>query len=214
LLPAFDQAATLIILPCSKRKARGGSAIRASGIADELPADLRTELLSARERTAQWAKHDDSRLLPAWQRYTGECYRTEAVEQSVATGAHVLIISGGYGIVLATEPIGWYDRPLHLRDWPGRLLERCLEVYARRQGLQRGVAFLARTGNYIKVVRQWAGTGVEHAYLVFPDTAGARIPQNLVASAYGEALGTFLQGKLRTGWSSEADVHVCVEQLK
>ncbi len=213
-MPAFDRTVTLIVVPCSKGKARGGSDARSPGIADELPDELRVELLSARRRVAQPAKLDDSHLLPAWQRYTGECYQTEAVAQAVALGAHALVISGGYGIVLATEPIGWYNRTLHLGDWDRRLLERCFEVYARQHGLRTAVAFLARTGSYAKVVRRWAGGGVDHAYLVFPDTAERRISQKYVTKGYGEALAAYLSGTFADGWSSADGVRMGIEQLE
>jgi hypothetical protein len=209
-LPAFDRTATLILLPCSKGKALGGSADRSPGIADDLPGKLRAELLAARERVAHVAKLDDSRLLPAWRRYTGECYQTKAVEKAVALGAHVLVISGGYGIVLATEAIGWYCRTLQLGSWRGRLLERCIESYAKRQKLQVAIAFLARTSNYVKVVCRWAGAGVDSAYLVIPDSAA----QRYVTKGYGEALAAYLDGTLTVGWSSEAGVRMRIKKLK
>lgn len=214
MLPEFDLASTLIILPCSKRKAQGGLAFRAPGIVDELPGNLKAEFVSARRRAAQIAKLDDSRLLPAWRRYVGDCYQTKAAEQAVAIGARALILSGGYGILLPTESIGWYCRTLHLSDWGGHLLERCIEAYATKHGLRIATAFMARTGNYAKVIRRWGGLGVDSAYLVSPDTVERRTSQKLVAMGYGEALRAFLQGTLCNGWSSESGVHVGIEQLK
>jgi len=188
--------------------------VPSSGIADVLPDELRAELLSARRRVAQCAKLDDSHLLPACQRYTGECYQTGAVAKAVALGAHVLVISGGYGVVLATESIGWYCRMLHLGDWDRRLLERCIEVYARQHDLRTAVAFLARTGSYANVVRRWAGAGVDRAYLVSPDTVERRTSQKCVTRAYGEALSAYLKGTFTDGWSSADGVRMDVEQVR
>jgi hypothetical protein len=126
----------------------------------------------------------------------------------------VLVISGGYGVVVATESIGWYDRALHLGDWGQNLLERCIETYAKKHQLHSAVAFLARTGNYAKVVCRWLFAGVDRAYLVSPNTVEQRISQRLVARGYGEALAAFLQGRLLAGWSSEGGARVCIAPLK
>ena len=45
-----------------------------------------------------------------------------------------MIISGGYGIARADEPIGWYDKILQLADWPAGLLESALISEVRRSG--------------------------------------------------------------------------------
>jgi hypothetical protein len=187
---------------------------RSQGIPDELPAQLRAELISARRRAAELAKLDDSYLLPAWRRYTGACYQTKAVEKAVDLGAHVLVISGGYGIVLVTDPIGWYCRTLHLGDWRGRLLERCIKVYAKLHRFQVAIAFLARSGNYAKVVCRWAGDGVDSAYLVSPDTTIMRPSRKDVARGYGEALAAYLRGTLTVGWSSEGGIQMRIKKLK
>jgi len=112
---------------------------------------------------------DERRLLSAWQRYTGHVYHGVGsyLADAVRTGADVLILSGGYGVLWVGEPIGWYERVLQLSDWPDNPLGRELVAYAARQGLRAVVAFAAATSAYAKVVRQapW-GPGVEDVVLV------------------------------------------------
>ena len=47
-------------------------------------------------------------------------------------GAHIIILSGGYGAALAGELIGMYDAPLNPAWWANRILERSLIAYAQR----------------------------------------------------------------------------------
>jgi cytoplasmic iron level regulating protein YaaA (DUF328/UPF0246 family) len=53
---------------------------------------------------------DETSLIPAWQRYTGSLYQAsrDAMETARERGVHMIIVSGGYGLVLAAEPIGYY----------------------------------------------------------------------------------------------------------
>jgi hypothetical protein len=91
------------VLTCSGRKDTGG---RPPGLDDALtwPQDLR----DGRIRVLTTARADTAHLLPSWRRYTGTFYQhgRPALGGAVAA-AHVVIISGGYGIVRADEPIGW-----------------------------------------------------------------------------------------------------------
>jgi hypothetical protein len=42
----------------------------------------------------------------------------------------VLTISGGYGVLTAGEPIGWYDAAFNASWWPGNVVADCLSAYA------------------------------------------------------------------------------------
>ena len=86
-----------------------------------------------------------------------------ALAQATATG-NVVIISGGYGVARAQEPIGWYDKLLRLADWPPGLLEAAL--IRRPGGLAPDtvVAFVAQTP-YAQLLRRtpWQ-SGCAHAW--------------------------------------------------
>jgi hypothetical protein len=111
----------LLVVTCSGGKARGG---RPPSAADGVP--WPQDLRRARARLLATARAE-SLVLPAWRRYTGTFYQNArpALGDAVAAG-HVVVISGGYGIARAEELIGWYDRQLHLADWPAGLLESVL----------------------------------------------------------------------------------------
>ena len=98
-------------------------------IFDLLPSSLADRLARARQKLRFAAAIDESLLLPAWQRYDGGFYRAAgaSVGSAIAEGVTVLVISGGYGVVVAQEPIGMYERRLSLADWPPGLLAVCLE---------------------------------------------------------------------------------------
>jgi hypothetical protein len=133
-----------------------------------------------------------SAVLPAWRRYTGMFYQNagHALADAATTG-HLVIISGGYGMVSAEEPIGWYDKRLRLSDWPPGLLESCLISAARHASVQTVVAFAAATAQYARLLRHapWQDAGMT-AYLVtvagVSRGAMAKVPRRL-----GEAFGVF-----------------------
>jgi hypothetical protein len=117
----------MLIITCSARKQSGGHA--PDGKEDNQWA---RELREARAQVLSSSKLDMTRVLPAWRRYTGTFYQhaNPALADAVTHG-HVLIISGGYGILRAEELIGWYDRQLNLADWPRGVLESALTLSAK-----------------------------------------------------------------------------------
>jgi GNAT superfamily N-acetyltransferase len=137
-----------------------------------------------------------------------------ALGHAVRSQHPVVIISGGYGLVVAEEPIGKYNRVFSLADWPPGLLEACLVTVTRRLGVDRVLAFCARTSDYAKLVRRvkWHQVGVE-AVLVLPDLRGAGGAQVLVPRASGEALKAALEGSLTTTWHSADGTEVRTERL-
>jgi hypothetical protein len=182
-----DPERSLLVLTCSGRKESGG---RPPDLADALawPQDLR----DARVRVLATAKADTAHLLPAWRRYTGTFYQhaRPALADAVATG-HVVIISGGYGIARADEPIGWYDKVLQLADWPAGLLESALIGEAQRCSAQSVVAFASATTDYTKLLRRtrWLEAGIDaHLVTITGVTGGAmsEVPRRL-----GQAFSVF-----------------------
>ncbi len=119
----------------------------------------------------------------------------------------IVIISGGYGLVLGDECIGWYNRRFSLRDWPPQLLEECLMEVAQACRVQEVVALCAQTTDYAELIRRapWSQRGID-AWLASPNMAGRGGAQALVPQACGQALGAFIDGlpvKLRLKPSRE-----------
>jgi hypothetical protein len=59
-------------------------------------------------------------------------------------GAHVIILSGGYGAVLASEPIGFYDAPLKPAWWPNRMWRQLRAAIPRKTRSTFGARVQAR----------------------------------------------------------------------
>jgi hypothetical protein len=187
ILETIDRQRCLLVVTCSGRKQPGGQPAT-PGSATALPPDLD----QARQRGLATAHADTSRLLPAWQRYTGAFYQhaQPALADAVATG-HVVIISGGYGIVHADELIGWYDRALDLADWPPGLLEATLIREAKRNGAGTVVAFPSASTGYARLLRRtpWQQAGIQaHLVTITGVTSGALVE---VPKRLGQALRAF-----------------------
>jgi hypothetical protein len=208
---------TLVVIPCSGKKARGGDSHAVGrSIVDLLPARLAVRLREARASLARAARLDESHLLPAASRYSGTLYESvgSRLAQSVAAGVPFVIISGGYGLVLATEPIGTYNRRFAARDWPAGLLEECLASLVKSSGVERVIGFCARTTSYAELLHRvrWRALGLE-TMLAVPDIGARGGAQVLVPRASGEALRAFLDGQLLPTWTSADGVVVRVERV-
>jgi hypothetical protein len=155
-LVPLDPTRTLLVIPCSGDKDRTGIGEGGASISEHLPADLAQELCEARERVSRKIRIDESTLVPAWQRYNGALYQKgrQALFDLARFGCHVVILSGGYGALLADEPIGMYNARLKRGWWPNRILERVLIAYAKRHGLSCVHAFASATGDYPVVLRR------------------------------------------------------------
>jgi hypothetical protein len=178
---------SLLVLTCSSSKESGG---RPPGPDNTLgwPRELR----EARSRVLTSARADTAHVLPAWRRYTGTFYRhaRPALAHAVTSG-HVVIISGGYGIVRADEPIGWYDKVLQLSDWPAGLLESALIGEAQRCDAHTVVAFASATTGYATLLRRtrWRQAGLDARLVTIAGvTEGAMVE---VPRRLGQAFSAF-----------------------
>lgn len=208
---------TLLILPCSGGKRRGGSRqLDGSTILDLLPGRLADRLITARRALHQVAEVDESHLLPARRRYSGTLYQAAgtSLEQTGSASVRLLIVSGGYGLVLGDEPIGHYNRMFHRSDWPAALLRDCLEAAVPALAVSRVVALCAQTTAYAHLVRatRWKQMGIKTA-LISPLVGGGEGAQVLVPRALGEAAGELLGNGLRPGWRSSDGVGLRTEAL-
>jgi len=182
-----DPRRALLVIPCSAAKTRGGQP-PGPGTREEWPDALRT----ARAWVLGAAETDTSGVLPAWRRYEGTFYRhaRPALADAVATG-HVVIISGGYGVARAQEPIAWYDKILRLADWPPGLLESALIDQARRTGTDTVVAFASETTGYAQLLRRtpWQDAGLKACLVTITGVTGGAMVE--VPRRLGLAFGAF-----------------------
>jgi hypothetical protein len=126
----------------------------------------------------------------------------------------VVVISGGYGLALAGELIGFYDRRFQLTDWPRALLEDCLASIAEHLGVDQVLASCARSTDYAHLVRRvpWP-VGVE-ALLVSPEMGGRGGAQVLVPRASGEAINAVLENALAVDWTSSDGIELRTERAR
>jgi hypothetical protein len=198
-------AKTLLVIPCSGKKrsfqvaSREGPAITRS-----LPQELAGELLNARQRMKSRALFDERRLVPAWQRYDGALYESgrDALADLLAAGMHVIIVSGGYGVVLAQEPIGFYNMCLVPAWWPNHLIERALVAYAQRHEIASVRAFVSATGPYATILKRarWAEAGIDDALVFTPEPEPGGMRRS--PATQGQALVALRDGVLSAAWRS------------
>ena len=207
-MPRLSISTTLFVLPCSGSKRRGGrrTAGRGTSVLRSLPRGLAAELRTGRSKNAPQAKLDESALLPAGERYTGTLYQAagDALDVLAGSGASLLIISGGYGVVRPAEPIGWYDQPFRNAMWPNGVIARCLAAYADATGATAVIALLSATTQYARAFRsaRWPDR-VEHVLHVWPEpTAGAIVK---APRAQGEALKAFSRNQPLHPGSTSSD---------
>lgn len=198
-----DWADTVVIIPCSARKCGGGSTARGRSILDDLPAPLADELRRRREDIlGDTTRHDQ--LMPAVARYDGNLFRQLDFETQRIPLERLLILSGGYGVVRADEPIAHYDIRFSVKDWPGALVSRAVASYADGLGAKRVVAFASATTDYAAVIRrvEWRGAGVAEAWLILPNVSGGGAMVKGPA-AIGQAVAALLQaGSLDSSWAA------------
>ena len=197
----------LLIIPCSAKKARFDN-VRETGpqISHYLPADLTDQLDRARARVREGARVDERTLVPAWQRYDGYFYTAarEALSAAIRMGVHVLIVSGGYGVLLADELIGDYSARFDLTCWPEDLLEKVIASYARHHRLKHMRAFLSASSDDRKLVERvhWRAAGVDDAVLLIPKFLQQGDARIVVPRTQGQAMEAFIKGELKQGWRS------------
>jgi hypothetical protein len=213
----LDPSRAMIILACSGAKRAGDGPRDGACITHHLSPETAARLIMARREVAVEAGVDESTLKPAWLRYSGGFYSvaSSALYEATAAQGHVVILSGGYGIVLSSDPIGMYEAVFHASWWPHGLIERCLVEYAQRHGLATAVAFLAATTEYAKVVRKvpWSETPMSQVHLVTPVLATAGGAQRVVPRAAGEAFEAFCRRGLGPDWASTDGLGLAVERV-
>lgn len=206
-----DPQATLIVIPCSGRK-RVLEETNANGpsLLSELPEDLASRLAAARTGVRERARIDETTRVAAWRRYDGALYQAcrEGLQAALAEGVRVAIISGGYGLLLADEPIGVYEARFQPGWWPRGVLGEVLAACARRWALRHVRGFLSASTAYRRVFESapWSAAGVDDALLLAPQLGAGEGAMVTGPRAQGEAIACFLRGQLAPGWSSSDGV--------
>ena len=221
-LPHLELAETVLVLPCSGKKTNfartrdgnwDGDGDGAS-VLNCLPQPLAEELRARRTENAIAAKVDESTLLPAIERYVGHLYvaARPAFNRLSRSGTAVLIVSGGYGIVLARERIGTYDLAYRESLWSKELIGRCLAKYAESVRAKTVVGLLSETTQYAKTFRRAPWTG-RRVFLITPERKahGAMVK---APRAQGEALAAIIHGRhLPPNWESRDGLQMQVTQI-
>ena len=211
-----DPETTLFVFPCSGSKDQPQRLrIQGPSILDQLPPVLSQKLAQARRQIRDRANVDETSLIPAWQRYTGSLYQAgrHAIETALDAGIHMIVVSGGYGLVLAAEPIGYYQAVFKTAWWPRHLLEEVLIEYLRRNRLRAVCAVASATTEYANLLRRvdWRSAELENAVLLTPEeTTGAMVKS---PRAQGEALSALLQGEIDMNWVSSDGLHLTCTSL-
>ena len=215
-LPELELSDTLFVIPCSCAKADGGERGAGGGsVRDCLPLALARALDAQRKRNATAFGLDESRRRHATDRYAGHLYQAAGAETFTKlgqAGAHLHILSGGYGVVIDRERIGIYDQIFTEAWWPGHLVQRCLAAYAQAAGTGTVVGLLSAPTACAKVFRTvtWPAS-VSRAFLLSPEsTPGAMVK---TPRAQGEALSKIASnGRLPSDWRSSDGLRMVVKR--
>lgn len=134
------------MMQCSVKKAPGGTSRAGASVIDSLPHGLADEPIDRRKQNAAAARVDESALRQAVERYDGHVYNEgrAAIRTLLDRGARVVIVSGGYGLVLPDEAIGDYDCQFRRKMWPDRLIERSLATIAGEVSIKQVVGCCQR----------------------------------------------------------------------
>ena len=219
-LPCLVLSDTLVVIPCSGSKIQGGRLpkLTDASIFDALPGGLAEELRAGRAKNAASASLDEPALLPAAERNNGHLYRSAgaALDALVRSSAGVLIMSGGYGIVSAAEPIGWYEQVYRPSNWPDGLVGRCIAGYATAVNATTVVGMFSASTAYAKAFRtvQWP-EAVQNVFLLSPQARARDGAQIKAPRALGEALTEISRHqRLSSSWTSSDGLPMEVTWLK
>gem|GEM_PF-2680771 len=140
--------------------------------------------------------------MPAVQRYApGLLYQGagNAITEAMERGVYVAIVSGGYGVVLGSEPIGDYEALLEEREWPDNMIGRSLAALADRCRAQRVLAVMTSEA-YARVIRTAPWPSSVRVTLVLP--SGGQGMERLRAT--GRAVADILRGAAPASWTDPA----------
>lgn len=214
-VPCKVESILFIICCSSAKRSCIGARVTGPSVLDTLTPSLAKQLATAREAIHVRAGVDETTLIPAWQRYCGTLYETagHALSEIDKRGLDLMIVSGGYGLVLAKEPIGTYDERFRQSLWPRGLLEEVLIDYTRRRRLKSIRAITSTTGDYRKLLERvdWSAAGVDDAVLLHPRAGRGALKTS--PRAQGEVLKDLVRGTIDADWSSSDGLQLDIVPL-
>lgn len=211
-----DISDTMILIPCSGTKTSSLSLCEnTKRILDDLPPELANRLIQARYSLRDQIALDETHLMPAWERYSGALYRAArpALAELDWASSHILIISGGYGIIRGNEAIGTYNAVFKRSQWPHGLLEEVLAEYAQRHEIRKLRALASATTHYGRLITNvpWLDAGVVDAILMSPEPCTGAMVKS--PRAQGEALESVLTTGIDTHWRSSDGLKILYKRL-
>ncbi len=110
---------TLYVIQCSSKKGFVSIPPLKGDIFEGVNEKTAEILRKIREKKMGQANLDRNVFYPAFKGYQGITYENaeKALQEAVSGGGHILIVSGVYGLVRATETINRYDANFHYEDW-------------------------------------------------------------------------------------------------
>jgi hypothetical protein len=169
----------LLIFPCSAAK-EGSPLIRpipSARIMDFLGRKAAHDLESARESVFRDKRTDDiwiearSHPMPGLTLYSGNQYLVphfkDRVIDAIGSGVHCLIISGGYGLIRAEEPIHKYGAEItQTRKYWKDVISEVLADYIRRNEIGR--VFIGSSSSYVGILKRKGWSGNAQVYWCIP----------------------------------------------
>jgi hypothetical protein len=205
----------LLIIPCCKSKRGSPQQIRARSIDDFLGYEATALLHQTRElafRRPYTSLDLTSRPSPALYLYSGTMYSVggfrDAIESAISRGMHVLVESGGYGLIRIEESINNYEAQIN-RTAPvwRRVLPRVLADYVSKNNIDQ--VFVAGSKSYVSVLNRpdWWGTA-ECRWFVSSVRRGNGNAFKIVPRNLGIAVRDLIQSNCETAatWATIADL--------
>jgi hypothetical protein len=207
--------ATLLVIPCSGAKRDGSASTLPTSMLLRLDPELATALRNARVAQRERAMVDERTLMSAHERYSGQVYEHggSAIRLALSRGVRIVIVSGGYGLLLAEEPTGEYNRRFSLSDWPGGLLEQCLLDYARRERIENVIAVMSTSTAYGSLVRRVRWREARLSVVLLSPVAQGGGSMVKVPRAQGQALDALVSGSLSETWRSSDGLTLRTENI-
>lgn len=145
-----------------------------------------------------------SQLIVALDRYNGSLYKADNFKESVKTtylmkDVHILIMSGAYGILVPSERIHYYERPMNARYWKQNRLPDVIEEYIEKNKITHVYGFFSLTTDYMKIMKSINWQKLRNAYnlevawtfyIDFQGTGGAQV---VVPQLTGRLIVSFIK---------------------
>jgi hypothetical protein len=203
-----ELADTLLLIPCCMGK-RGNRSldIASASMSEFLGAEAGELLAEGRIEAFKRAQLDaSSTAVTALSRYSGQPYATRGVVDGIldamSRGLHVVIVSGGYGLLRAEEPIQDYEAPMQrtITVWRRRI-PAVLRDYVDRNGIRRTFGTFSR--QYAAAVPDRLSEEDWRAIPNFDEIGREGSPMKVVPERVGELSAGLLERDLEPddGWT-------------